>query len=228
MTLPETQARVLFRFDGADRLTGINEPDATTTPLVHCVADPVRTQVWTAAELPPRIAREAPEIVDGWDWRTEVDPLGGLVRQLSALVGGHDAEHLGPCYRFPDEWPGDASTVLVDASNAAVLDEHFPWLVDQLGWRAPVAAVLTDGSAVWVCYALRSSDFPAEAGVDTAPEHRGRGLAAQAVAAWATAVEAEGRHPLYSTSWANLGSRKVAAKLGLVPYAATITLFAAA
>lgn len=227
MTLPETQARVLFRFDGANRLTGINEPDATVTPLVHCVADHTRTQVWTAAELPARITREAADTVDGWDWRTEVDPLGGLVRRLSELVGGHDTEHLGPCYRFPDERPGDAGTVLVDEANAAVLEAHFPWLMGQLDWRTPVLAVLRDGSAVSVCYSARTSDAAAEAGVDTAPEYRRQGLAAQAVAAWAAAVEAAGLQPLYSTSWANTGSRKVAANLGLVPYAATITLFAA-
>jgi len=57
-----------------------------------------------------------------------------------------------------------------------------------------------------------------EAGVETAPPYRGRGHAAQVVAAWARAVLELGRVPLYSTSWQNEASRAVARKLSLIRF----------
>jgi hypothetical protein len=38
------------------------------------------------------------------------------------------------------------------------------------------------------------------------------------VAAWANAIRAGGRIPLYGTAWSNASSRAVARKLGLVMY----------
>jgi predicted GNAT family acetyltransferase len=56
--------------------------------------------------------------------------------------------------------------------------------------------------------------------VETLPRSRGRGHAANAVAAWANAVRKTGAVPLYSTSWDNVASQSVAAKLGLSPFGA--------
>jgi predicted GNAT family acetyltransferase len=74
------------------------------------------------------------------------------------------------------------------------------------------------GEVVAVCHSSRSTLVGAEAGVETAPAYRGRGLAGEVVLAWATAVRVEGRLPLYSTDWSNLASRAVARKLGLAMY----------
>jgi predicted GNAT family acetyltransferase len=60
--------------------------------------------------------------------------------------------------------------------------------------------------------------------VETLEGYRGRGHAPAAVAAWARAVRATGRIPLYSTSWDNLASQAVARKLGLIPYGADFSL----
>jgi predicted GNAT family acetyltransferase len=80
-------------------------------------------------------------------------------------------------------------------------------------------AVLEDGYAVSVCFCARRSIGAAEAGLETAPAFRGRGLAARVTTAWAAAVRATGRTPLYSTSWANASSLAVASKLELRIYA---------
>lgn len=53
---------------------------------------------------------------------------------------------------------------------------------------------------------------------------RGRGLAPLVVAAWREAAERSGRQPLYSTSWDNEASLRVARKLGLIAYADTFSL----
>jgi RimJ/RimL family protein N-acetyltransferase len=64
------------------------------------------------------------------------------------------------------------------------------------------------------CYSSRVGRRADEAGVETPAEHRGRGYAPIAVAAWARRVQAQGKLALYSTSWENRASQRVAAKLG--------------
>jgi predicted GNAT family acetyltransferase len=68
---------------------------------------------------------------------------------------------------------------------------------------------------VSLCASVRVSAAVHCAGVETHPEHRRRGHALVAVSAWAHAVQALGATPFYSTSWDNLASRQVAARLGL-------------
>ena len=82
-----------------------------------------------------------------------------------------------------------------------------------------MVAVVEDGYAVSVCFCARRSDTAAEAGLETVAAFRGRGLGSQVAAAWAWAVLASGRVPLYSTSWENGASLAVARKLGLAAYA---------
>jgi predicted GNAT family acetyltransferase len=66
----------------------------------------------------------------------------------------------------------------------------------------------------------------AEAGVETDAAFRGLGFAARVTAAWALAIRASGRIPLYSTSWSNTASLAVARKLGLTQYATDWSLLA--
>jgi RimJ/RimL family protein N-acetyltransferase len=77
-------------------------------------------------------------------------------------------------------------------------------------------ALTVGREAVSVCASVRRTGAGHEAGVETVPAHRGRGYAAQVTLAWAAAVRALGRVPLYSTSWSNERSRAVARKLGLI------------
>ncbi len=60
--------------------------------------------------------------------------------------------------------------------------------------------------------------------METAADYRGRGYAATVTAAWALAIRASGRIPLYSTSWDNTASLAVARKLGLIAYASDWSL----
>jgi len=53
------------------------------------------------------------------------------------------------------------------------------------------------------CFCARRSDAAAEAGLETAEAFRGRGFGPRVTAAWAWAIRATGRIPLYSTAWTN-------------------------
>jgi RimJ/RimL family protein N-acetyltransferase len=78
--------------------------------------------------------------------------------------------------------------------------------------RQPPGALAVDVPSR--CHSSRIGRIADEAGVETPIEHRGRGYAPMAVAAWARRVQALGKLALYSTSWGNRASQRVAEKLG--------------
>ena len=98
----------------------------------------------------------------------------------------------------------------------SLLERHFRgWTADEIPERSPIMAIMKDGAAISVCFCARRSATAAEAGVETAERFRGRGLGARVTAAWARAIEATGRVPIYSTSWTNSASLALARKLSL-------------
>ena len=85
-------------------------------------------------------------------------------------------------------------------------------------------AIVEDGHPVSICFCARRSEVAAEAGVETVERYRGKGFGSRVTAAWALAIRASGRIPLYSTSWTNHASLAVARKLSLIPYAGSWSL----
>ncbi len=115
--------------------------------------------------------------------------------------------------------PDPPEVIEIAPSNTHLLSPEFAWLADELTVRNPVMAVIVDGATASVCFSARSTPAASEAGVETLPEHRGRRYAGAVTVAWAAEVQRQGRIPLYSTSWTNHASRRVAARLGLIQYA---------
>ena len=108
--------------------------------------------------------------------------------------------------------------ILVSEANLDLLRPHLTdWHPDALGCQ-PALMLLAGSRAVSICCSVRKSPVAHEAGVETAPEFRGRGLATGVVTAWADAVRRRGLLPLYSTSWQNPASLALAETLGLQRY----------
>jgi RimJ/RimL family protein N-acetyltransferase len=110
------------------------------------------------------------------------------------------------------------------AAGVNLLGEEFAWLQSERAACEPALAVVIDELAVSVGFSSRVTERAAEAGVDTLEAFRGQGHASRVVAAWASAVRARGRVPLYSTSWGNLASQGVARRLGLRLYGVDLSL----
>lgn|GEM_PF-437765 len=87
-------------------------------------------------------------------------------------------------------------------------------------WRAevphqhPMVVAVQDGKAVSVCASVRKTATAHAAGVETLSEYRHQGHAAHAVIGWVMAVQHMGCIALYSTSWTNQASRRLAATGG--------------
>lgn len=113
---------------------------------------------------------------------------------------------------------GPAGCVALTPENLGQHDlGEFAWLREELPMASPCFARFAGGQAVSVCRSVRVHAAH-EAGVETVPAWRGRGLAPVVVTAWANAVEELGRVPLYTASAENRPSLRLAEKCGFLPY----------
>lgn len=213
------QLRTLYRFDARGRLRSTLEPDSPPAPAFVLIRN-FRCAVWAVhQDVSPPVA----EALAAWaaDEGPLVHPEDAPVHaaQYQDTLGG--AVEAGPAFRFPANLRRPAD--VVPLRDRTFLGRHFgggEWDDLLAKERQPVMGIVRDGAAVSVCFSARWGGEAAEAGVETAEAARGQGLAPRVTAAWAAAVREAGRAPLYSTAWSNAGSRRVAAKLGLILYAA--------
>lgn len=140
------------------------------------------------------------------------------------LEAGDEAEYCGPAFVLPErQAPAGPATELSQAERP-LLERYLEGWARDFEASRPIAAVVVDGAAVSVCGNARRLSPAVEAGVETAEAYRNRGYARAATALWASAIRREGMVPLYSTSWDNVASQRVAASLGAVQYAVDYVL----
>jgi GNAT superfamily N-acetyltransferase len=211
--LARRRLRALYRCDRRGRLVAINEWSGGPPPRLHlmrtetCVLAGVRQDVPDdkAATL-KALARREPAIL------TELPEL--TAAYLTAL-GAERYRWAGPAFVFPGSLPTETDAVEIGPHNADLLQGSLASWRPDVGMRGPFLAVVGEGKALALCASVRITPHVHCAGVETDPEHRGRGLASRVVAAWAARVRGLGATPIYSTSWDNLASRGVARRLGL-------------
>jgi len=229
MSTPELHLRTAFILNSEGRITSTREPGARRGPLFSLVRSSTSCAWAIRVDVPKdlaseldRLAREEPPALDLLDAPVNADRylslLGDRIRSgYEAVAKTRQSD--GPNFRFPDVVAHASDIVVVE--DERLLEHNFQgWVPGEIAaGRAPVLAIIEDGHPVSVCFCARRSDVAAEAGLETAEAFRGRGLAQRVTAAWASAIRATGRIPLYSTSWTNDASLAVARKLGLVAYA---------
>ena len=223
VSTPELQLRTLFGLDEEGRILGTREAAPGVGPLFSLI----RGRGSCAWAVRWDVGRDVADALNGLAGE---EPLVGDSRQApvhaqryrSLLQGRVDS---GPSFVFPEVMVQPAGVVVIE--DVETLDRHFSgWTASEIPGCAPIVGVVEDGYAVSVCFSARRSGEAAEAGVETAVDWRGRGLAARVTAAWALAVRASGRVPLYSTSWSNGASLAVARKLGLVGFGCVWSVWA--
>ena len=126
------------------------------------------------------------------------NPVAGPTYWLSALSAKSQ--------RGVQRMSADNSFLLRDSALDA-------WIPD-IPYQQPMFASIEDGRAAAICASVRSTSLAHEAGVETLSNRRRRGHATAAVAAWAQELLGADIVPLYSTTWDNLASQRVATGLG--------------
>jgi hypothetical protein len=146
-------------------------------------------------------------------------------RSYRAIVGAAATEVVaGPAYVLPERLPDPAPAVELVREHLDALRVHFPVTAAEFEERRPVVGIIEGDVVAARCCSARALSEGTEAGVDTAPAHRRRGHAVATTAGWARAVRRLGRIPLYSTTWDNAASQRVAARLGAIRYAVDYTI----
>jgi len=209
----QAHLETLFILDGRGRIVSTREPNPGRGPSFVLIRRADSCAWAINASMGDEQAREVTRLA------LEEQPTSDFRRppkhmeQYMKIVGRQfDA---GPAFEFLDRMPLFEGAVLI--RDVGQLRGSFNgWTADELPGRSPIMAIVEDGVPVSICFCARVSESVAEAGVETAPEFRGRGLAGLTTAAWASAIQASGRTPIYSTSWSNGPSLAVARKLGLV------------
>jgi len=229
VSTPELYIRTGFVLNDEGRIVSTREPTAKRGPLFTLVRGASSCAWVVHADLPDdlageldRLAREEPPRVDLHDEPVHADRYLSLIR--SHIVSVHETtskirQSSGLAFVFPDTSTRPIDVVVVE--DERLLQRNFSgWELGEIAaGRSPVLAIVEGGYPVSVCCSARRSHEAAEAGLETAEAFRGRGFAPRVTAAWALAIRATGRVPLYSTEWTNRASLSVARKLGLEPYA---------
>jgi len=218
-------ASTLFAIGADGRLRYVQEPGDPYAPPRFFMGRTPRGNVWYFRDDLPdeliakleRLCRSEPVTADF----VQPPDLSSPIRAVLQAHAPITQEERGPAYRIPAGVSAPSNAVRITKWSGHLLKDAFPWL-----WRriqdgvevGPVVSVAEQGTAVSTCYCARLSPSAAEAGVVTLEPMRRKGFATAAVAGWTAACVERGLHPLYSTSWQNPGSIRVAQKLGMVCY----------
>jgi len=221
--LIKIQVEALFTQDENGHLQRINEPDGDTKPAPRFFFGYTKegSICRFRHDLPDNVVAQLKEVVAAEPMPVDSQKIPRNRRQFENILQSHEPIKrvwVGPAYRFPKDIISPTNIVQLSCKNSGLLKGDFAEMVSELNSFQPYSALIEDSQAVSICRSVRLSSRAHEAGVDTLVGYRRRGYATTVVAAWALAIRALNRIPLYSTSWDNLASQGVARRLGLVQY----------
>ncbi|MDE0401012.1 MAG: GNAT family N-acetyltransferase [Candidatus Poribacteria bacterium] len=221
--LMEIHVEVLFTQDENRCLQRINEPDGDGKPAPRFFFGYTNegSICRFRHDLPDNVVAQLKEVVAAEPMPVNSEKIPKNHSQFKDILQSQapiERVWVGPAYRFPEQIAPPTNVVRLSRTHAGLLKGDFAEMVSELNSSQPYLAVIEDSQAVSICRSIRSSSRAHEAGVDTLVGYRRRGYAIWVVAAWALAVRALNRIPLYSTSWDNLASQGVARRLDLVQY----------
>ena len=222
----KAHVEALFLHNEQGRLVAVNDVDQGAAPRLY-LGRTVEGNVWRLRhDLAPDLAEELEETLADEPVASDLERPAVTAEWLREVLERDAPIHSvweGPAWNFPRDvaTPSDIEVERVTA-GMEFSGDRFTWLADELEVSEPVFVVLDGNRIVSLCHSSRNAAHAAEAGVETLEGYRGRGYAAAVVAHWAREVRAEGREPLYSTSWDNVASRALARSLGLILYGADL------
>jgi RimJ/RimL family protein N-acetyltransferase len=212
----------LFTQDANLRLVGVNEPWPGFRPaprfFLGCAQDGTVISRYRR-DMPAALIMTLQKLVEATTTNGYMGREPEHVRAfLELLDAAPSAVYTGPAFRVP-EMPDPVSEVVrITTGNVHLIPDEFGWLIQELTYAQPCVGLITDNRIVAICRSVRIGARAHEAGLETLDEYRGKGYALQVLAAWSKLVRHEGGMPMYSTSWDNEASLRVAKKSALICY----------
>jgi RimJ/RimL family protein N-acetyltransferase len=190
---------------GALQIEALCDDPGRATLWCHVML--VRTaeqNIWrTSASLPEPLAAQAVALLAEEPVVSDFSAEPRCAAALRRLLQRHvelASEYRGPAFALPEYPPEDDPEVEIDFA------------------KLEARLRLASGHSASICESAAKSDHVVEAGLNTDASYRGLGYGPRVVRGWAQAVRRSNRLPLYSTSWDNSASRRVAQKLGAQCY----------
>jgi len=208
----------LYTHDNRSRILLVNERDGGVAPRFFLGRTKTGNLWRFRDDLPLDLAMALDDICRSEPVEIEL-PKGPQNQEVYLRVlethGPVERVWAGPTYWIPEGMVPTVQPIGIDETNADLLSGGLEdWLQD-VPHRQPFMGLIEDGHVVSVCSSVRVTEAAHEAGVETIPLYRRKGHALNAVAGWANAVREMGAIPLYSTSWDNIASQNVAARLSM-------------
>jgi hypothetical protein len=216
--LVRARVEAMYRHDARSRIESINQWNGGIAPRLYLVRTALGRLYRFRSDLPDDLTAKLRELCDAEPAGSE--PARAPTHQdeyVRLLTSQAPIERIwrGPAYVFTTDVAPAPQPLAIHEGNVDLLRGGLEDWIPDVPYRRPFMAMVEHGRAVSVCASVRISAAVHEAGVETLPAHRRRGHAVNVVAAWARAVRGMGAVPFYSTSWDNVGSQAVAARLGL-------------
>ncbi|MEK3915941.1 GNAT family N-acetyltransferase [Paenibacillus sp. FSL H7-0331] len=207
------QAATLYVLNEKNKIIGINERNQTSVTAVFIGRTRESISTYFHTDLPQSIVEEIQQHT------LESIHVLNLCRIIEKYKPVKDI-WIGPAFTFNQDnmFISESEITLIDESNKNLLLQHFSELLGELEERMPIAAYIINDEAVSVCCSARISSQAAEAGLMTIEPYRGKGIGQKVVHKWSDEIFKQGLLPIYSTSWDNLSSQRVAQKLGLIQF----------
>ncbi len=218
----EWHVDALFSHDTASRMVAVNEPDGAAAPRLFLGRTPVGNVLRVGAGVSRAVFDEINKVHAREPTTTDPSPTprrAAAYREALEADARIQTERSGPCFWHPpSDHPVSARVIPLTAETRdrlhPALNDWGPGIED----TQPAFGRLVGDRIVAICASVRVTPSCHEAGVETAPDFRSNGYATQAVKTWVNRLSTIDVVPLYSTTWENCASRRLATKAGFIQY----------
>jgi hypothetical protein len=228
MQLMELHLATLYTYNDRGRCVAVNQWDGGAAARLHLGRTSEGNSWRFRADLPEELVSELSVLCESEPNLTNPAELPRHhSRYLDLLARYRTVSRVssGPTYWFSSASTAHPDTVAISAENADLLVINMNDWSPDVPHRNPFLVMTESGNAVSVCASVRITDSAHAAGVETVLGSRKQGHAVKVVASWAHAVQQLGAVALYSTSWDNEPSQKVANGLGLEMFGSEYSIF---
>ena len=228
LELMEMQAKALFTYDNNNSMRNINDLDGAPAPRFFLGCTPDGNVLRFRYDLPQELISKVTNLVNSEPINNTLTRNTVILEKMKGILKEHgeiQKIYEGPAYKLPRGITFPSDVIKITNDNVYRLENSFDYMLSELQYWEPCFAKFVNGKAVSICFSSRIAEASHEAGVETLSDFRGKGYAAEVVAAWAADIYKINRIPTYSTSWDNTASQSVAKKLKCELYGTDLSIY---